>query len=198
MASGSSRSCGHVATPHGPRDAASESGRDSARDSVDSAPEAIVTLVRATDFKSGGGCGDTASAGSIPVRFRQLGCALGPARPDCESRGADVPGSNAPFRALDFPTACAGSSSADDDPENREPSAGFARELPQRKVGRDLAKLLPQALERAEKSFRTLCYNHGEGRSRVLGSGSEATPKPTGDHPIYDEKPFCGHPLQRS
>jgi hypothetical protein len=31
----------------------SESGRDSSRFPVDSAPEAIVTLVRATDFKSG-------------------------------------------------------------------------------------------------------------------------------------------------
>ncbi len=50
-----------------------ESRRDSSRFSVDSAPEAIVTLVRATDFKSVGGCGDTASAGSIPVRFRHFG-----------------------------------------------------------------------------------------------------------------------------
>ncbi len=50
-----------------------ESGRDSSRFSVDSAPEAIVTLVRAADFKSVGGCGDTASAGSIPVRFRHFG-----------------------------------------------------------------------------------------------------------------------------
>ncbi len=37
---------------------------------VDSTPEAIATLVRAADFKSVGGCGDTTSAGSIPVRFR--------------------------------------------------------------------------------------------------------------------------------
>jgi hypothetical protein len=29
--------------------------------------------VRAADFKSVGGCGDTASAGSIPVRFRHFG-----------------------------------------------------------------------------------------------------------------------------
>ena len=28
-------------------------------------------LVPAPDFKSGGGCGDTSPAGSIPVRFRQ-------------------------------------------------------------------------------------------------------------------------------
>ena len=33
--------------------------------------EAIVVLVPAPDFKSGGGRGDTSSAGSIPVRFRQ-------------------------------------------------------------------------------------------------------------------------------
>ena len=33
--------------------------------------EAIVVLVPAPDFKSGGGCGDTSPAGSIPVRFRQ-------------------------------------------------------------------------------------------------------------------------------
>ena len=32
--------------------------------------EAIVVLVPAPDFKSGGGCGDTSPAGSIPVRFR--------------------------------------------------------------------------------------------------------------------------------
>ena len=51
-----------------------ESQRECARFSVDSPSEAIVTLVRATDFKSVGGCGDTASAGSIPVRFRQFGC----------------------------------------------------------------------------------------------------------------------------
>jgi len=49
-----------------------ESKQESSRFSVDSRSEAIVTLVRATDFKSGGGCGDTASAGSIPVRFRHL------------------------------------------------------------------------------------------------------------------------------
>ena len=35
--------------------------------------EAIVVLVPAPDFKSGGGRGDTSSAGSIPVRFRQTG-----------------------------------------------------------------------------------------------------------------------------
>jgi len=56
-----------------------ECAPDFARFSVDSAPEAIVTLVRATDFKSGGGCGDTASAGSIPVRFRHCGCPAAPA-----------------------------------------------------------------------------------------------------------------------
>ena len=33
--------------------------------------EAYVALVPAPDFKSGGSRGDTASAGSIPVRFRQ-------------------------------------------------------------------------------------------------------------------------------
>ena len=33
--------------------------------------EAFVALVPAPDFKSGGSRGDTASAGSIPVRFRQ-------------------------------------------------------------------------------------------------------------------------------
>jgi hypothetical protein len=37
-------------------------------------PEAFVALVPAPDFKSGGSRGDTASAGSIPVRFRQLPC----------------------------------------------------------------------------------------------------------------------------
>ena len=41
--------------------------------SLDSPSEAIVTLVRATDFKSVGGCGNTTSAGSIPVRFRHTG-----------------------------------------------------------------------------------------------------------------------------
>ena len=51
-----------------------ESRRECARFSVDSPSEAIVTLVRATDFKSVGGCGDTASAGSIPVRFRHFAC----------------------------------------------------------------------------------------------------------------------------
>ena len=39
---------------------------------VDSHTEAIVVLVPAPDFKSGGGCGDTSPAGSIPVRFRHL------------------------------------------------------------------------------------------------------------------------------
>ena len=34
--------------------------------------EAIVVLVPAPDFKSGGGRGDTSSAGSIPVRFRHM------------------------------------------------------------------------------------------------------------------------------
>ena len=33
--------------------------------------EAIAVLVLAPDFKSGGGCGNTSPAGSIPVRFRQ-------------------------------------------------------------------------------------------------------------------------------
>ena len=32
--------------------------------------EAFASLVRASDFKSDGGCGDTSPAGSIPVRFR--------------------------------------------------------------------------------------------------------------------------------
>ncbi len=34
--------------------------------------EAFPRLVPGPDFKSGGGRGDTASAGSIPVRFRRL------------------------------------------------------------------------------------------------------------------------------
>jgi hypothetical protein len=34
--------------------------------------EASVALVPAPDFKSGGSRGDTAPAGSIPVRFRHL------------------------------------------------------------------------------------------------------------------------------
>jgi len=33
--------------------------------------EAFLRLVPGPDFKSGGGCGDTSPAGSIPVRFRQ-------------------------------------------------------------------------------------------------------------------------------
>ncbi len=37
---------------------------------VDSPMEASASLVRASDFKSGEGCGDTLLAGSIPVRFR--------------------------------------------------------------------------------------------------------------------------------
>ena len=37
----------------------------------DSREEAFPVLVPGPDFKSGGGRGDTASAGSIPVRFRQ-------------------------------------------------------------------------------------------------------------------------------
>jgi hypothetical protein len=45
---------------------------------VDSPSEAIVTLVRATDFKSVGGCGNTTSAGSIPVRFRHQGLNCAP------------------------------------------------------------------------------------------------------------------------
>ena len=38
---------------------------------VDSPTEASASLVRASDFKSGEGRGDTLLAGSIPVRFRQ-------------------------------------------------------------------------------------------------------------------------------
>ena len=34
--------------------------------------EAFLRLVPGPDFKSGGGCGDTSPAGSIPVRFRQF------------------------------------------------------------------------------------------------------------------------------
>ncbi len=39
--------------------------------------EAFALLVRATDFKSDGGRGDTSPAGSIPVRFRQLAAVVG-------------------------------------------------------------------------------------------------------------------------
>jgi hypothetical protein len=34
--------------------------------------EAFLRLVPGPDFKSGGGCGDTSPAGSIPVRFRHF------------------------------------------------------------------------------------------------------------------------------
>jgi hypothetical protein len=34
--------------------------------------EAFLRLVPGPDFKSGGGCGDTSPAGSIPVRFRHI------------------------------------------------------------------------------------------------------------------------------
>ncbi len=39
---------------------------------LNSCLEASAALVRAPDFKSGGECGDTLPAGSIPVRFRQF------------------------------------------------------------------------------------------------------------------------------
>ncbi len=42
--------------------------------------EAIATLVRASDFKSDGGRGDTSPAGSIPVRFRHFVAARGGTR----------------------------------------------------------------------------------------------------------------------
>ncbi len=45
--------------------------------------EAIVVLVPAPDFKSGGGRGDTSSAGSIPVRFRQTGFGFAAPRTRC-------------------------------------------------------------------------------------------------------------------
>lgn len=137
------------------------------RNPVDSDPEAIVTLVRATDFKSGGGCGDTASAGSIPVRFRHFGFAASPypllrsaLGPALIFRFLRDPASI--FRVFARPRG-----------RNAQPlkHAVFGPKLlticgiaPHGRA----AKSLPQALRRAEKEFRALCYNEPEGRSGPL------------------------------